>query len=324
MRNTVKQNRGITLIALVITIIVLLILAGVAMLSGENGILKKAADAKTETEQAKQDEEITLMDYEIDGYFIEKGSKYKCRYGMITGVSLNGNEVKDKVSDLKSALPSSECKIFSEDEKTELSDTDKLKTGVAIKKGDKTIARVVVFGDTDCNGTINIMDADVIGNIVATGKTEKQYVAMAADANHNGIIDYESGSNYDQGKITQTSKDQDTIDQNFYVTDLEKLLSETNPVIEKKYAEIYQEKLKGSAYSIEWDTNDKVYVLKGVNSTTTVEDILKAFGNDENIKVFKSDNTERTTGTIDSSGSDSVRYIKSSERSIVICWTDIF
>ena len=42
-----KNEKGITLIALVITIIVLLILAGVAisMLSGENGILKKAAKA---------------------------------------------------------------------------------------------------------------------------------------------------------------------------------------------------------------------------------------------------------------------------------------
>jgi len=48
-----KRNEGITLIALVITIIVLLILAGVAisMLSGENGILKQAAEAKTETDE---------------------------------------------------------------------------------------------------------------------------------------------------------------------------------------------------------------------------------------------------------------------------------
>ena len=48
-----KKEKGITLIALVITIIVLLILAGVAiaMLSGENGILRKAADAKTKTDK---------------------------------------------------------------------------------------------------------------------------------------------------------------------------------------------------------------------------------------------------------------------------------
>ena len=53
-----NNNNGITLIALVITIIVLLILAAVsiATLTGENGILTRANDAKTKTEQAKEDE----------------------------------------------------------------------------------------------------------------------------------------------------------------------------------------------------------------------------------------------------------------------------
>ena len=57
-----KRNKGITLIALVITIIVLLILAGVAiaMLSGENGILKKAADAKTNTGKSSEEEQVRL------------------------------------------------------------------------------------------------------------------------------------------------------------------------------------------------------------------------------------------------------------------------
>ena len=52
--NTKKKNaRGITLIALVITIIVLLILAGVTInaLSGENGIITKATDAKEKPEE---------------------------------------------------------------------------------------------------------------------------------------------------------------------------------------------------------------------------------------------------------------------------------
>ena len=53
-----KKNKGITLIALVITIIVLLILAAVsiATLTGENGILIRANDAKENTEQAEEDE----------------------------------------------------------------------------------------------------------------------------------------------------------------------------------------------------------------------------------------------------------------------------
>ena len=57
-----KKNNGITLIALVITIIVLLILAGVtiATLTGENGILTRATDAKEQTEIASVREQAQL------------------------------------------------------------------------------------------------------------------------------------------------------------------------------------------------------------------------------------------------------------------------
>ena len=57
-----RKERGITLIALVITIIVLLILAGVsiAMLTGDNGILTQAQNAKDKTEQASEAEKIQL------------------------------------------------------------------------------------------------------------------------------------------------------------------------------------------------------------------------------------------------------------------------
>ena len=57
-----KMQRGITLIALVITIIVLLILAGVsiAMLTGDNGILTRSREAKTTTIE-KSNEEIVKM-----------------------------------------------------------------------------------------------------------------------------------------------------------------------------------------------------------------------------------------------------------------------
>ena len=56
----IKNSKGITLIALVITIIVLIILAGVSinLVLGDNGIITKAKYAKTETEQAKVNEEI--------------------------------------------------------------------------------------------------------------------------------------------------------------------------------------------------------------------------------------------------------------------------
>ena len=55
-----RNQRGITLIALVITIIVLLILAGVsiAMLTGENGILTRASDAAFKTAFATARENV--------------------------------------------------------------------------------------------------------------------------------------------------------------------------------------------------------------------------------------------------------------------------
>ena len=58
----IKGKNGITLIALVITIIILLILAGVsiAMLTGNNGILTQAKLAKENTQAAKEDEENKL------------------------------------------------------------------------------------------------------------------------------------------------------------------------------------------------------------------------------------------------------------------------
>ena len=60
-----NKTNGITLIALVITIVVLLILAGVsiAMLTGENGILTQAQKAKNETENAAQNEAARLDEY---------------------------------------------------------------------------------------------------------------------------------------------------------------------------------------------------------------------------------------------------------------------
>ena len=58
-----KENEALTLIALVITIIVLLILAGVfiAMLTGNNGILTQAQNAKQETEENTFNEKVNLI-----------------------------------------------------------------------------------------------------------------------------------------------------------------------------------------------------------------------------------------------------------------------
>lgn len=61
------NNRGITLIGLVITIIVLIILSGISisMLIGENGILNRANSAKIMTIISGVKEEINLKNIEL-------------------------------------------------------------------------------------------------------------------------------------------------------------------------------------------------------------------------------------------------------------------
>ena len=101
IKNGLKNARGITLIALVITIIVLLILAGVsiATLTGPNGLLTRANEAKEKTEQAEQDELARLQSLEdyissvsptTDGYNETEGvNSPKLAKGMIP-IKYNG------------------------------------------------------------------------------------------------------------------------------------------------------------------------------------------------------------------------------------------
>ena len=59
----VKNKKGITLVALVVTMVVLLILAGLSinLVLGDNGIAKKAQEAKTKSAEASQND-LTSMD----------------------------------------------------------------------------------------------------------------------------------------------------------------------------------------------------------------------------------------------------------------------
>ena len=60
-----KKENGITLVALVITIIVLLILAAVsiATLSGENGLFRRAIEARNTSANASYNENAALQTY---------------------------------------------------------------------------------------------------------------------------------------------------------------------------------------------------------------------------------------------------------------------
>ena len=72
-----NKNKGITLVALVITIIILLILAGISISALTNtGIFQKAKDAKQKSEDAALDQNTKLDEYEneIDNYLHKKNN----------------------------------------------------------------------------------------------------------------------------------------------------------------------------------------------------------------------------------------------------------
>lgn len=86
-----RQEKGITLIALVVTIVVLLILAGVSigLVLGDNGIIGKAKEARDKYAQAVENEKKELLKAEdaikgVEGFEYEYGvNKPKLKAGMI-------------------------------------------------------------------------------------------------------------------------------------------------------------------------------------------------------------------------------------------------
>ena len=80
MKKILKNTKGITLVALVITIIILLLLAGISISALTNtGIFQKAKDAKQKSENAALDQNTKLDEYEneIDKYIPKANSLAK-------------------------------------------------------------------------------------------------------------------------------------------------------------------------------------------------------------------------------------------------------
>ena len=177
MKTKFKNAKGITLIALVITIIVLLILAGVtiATLTGDNGILGKANDAKTQTEQAKEDENLKIAiagSYGTDGKLNLKDLKDNLTNQKISytdsdefplEVTVNGEEKKidanGNVTVKLESVADSKTKGTVFDDVTTLEDT--YGNQVKIPKGFK----IADDSATDVTGGIVIEDATYTNTI---------------------------------------------------------------------------------------------------------------------------------------------------------------
>ena len=97
-----RNQKGITLIALVITIIVLLILAGVsiAMLTGENGILNKATSARSATNEAEAIERINLALNAVKAEIYDQQSRES--QANWEPIATGGTDIQDEIKNILS------------------------------------------------------------------------------------------------------------------------------------------------------------------------------------------------------------------------------
>ena len=120
-----KNNKAITLIALVVTIVVLLILAGISisLVAGDNGLIKKARDARDETRYASIKEEVEL--WKADKSLAETtGGSRESLNDFITRLKLKDNEQENVEKDASGKIKKITIKIG--DKTIDLSDSKTL------------------------------------------------------------------------------------------------------------------------------------------------------------------------------------------------------
>ena len=250
-KQKLKESKGITLIALVITIIVLLILAGVtiATLTGDNGILKKAGDAKTQTEQAKEDENLKIAiagSYGTDGKLNLKDLKDNLKnQGILTNsnefpleVTVNGEKKKiDANGNIIGSIQSLKTKGTVFNDTTTLEDT--YGNQVTIPKGFK----IASDSATEVTGGIVIEDATYTKTIgsqfvwipVGTGenaikKANKETVEIELGRydftkNSDGTI---TTSEYSGSNTEDTTASHNSSRENAIAKDIEKFKTSAN------------------------------------------------------------------------------------------------
>ena len=218
-----KFNQGITLVALVVTIVVLLILAGVSLnlVLGENGIISKAREASTKTVQAQQNSEIemNLLEQELANATKEpdpaEGVKMPTGFYYVGGTKTSGIVISDNVNDKdkykNKAVVGTDllgnqyvwipCTTDSTSSKLQYARTewgveeDGDDNSRAIKDELTLTDASVTYSDSD---TANGINADVSKEIVAQIKAEKTSVAK-----YGGyyIGRYEVGKNGDTAVV---------------------------------------------------------------------------------------------------------------------------
>lgn len=181
MKKYLKNEKGITLVALVVTIIVLLILAGVTIttLTGENGILAKGSSAKLNTEQASILEQLRLEIYEktLD----KEGNKNYIEYLQAKGIIQEDTSVGiiGKYASITEIAKLDSKKVASINAKTRdkryVVNVDKLLANASTGKGSYALGDVYYILNGDLYYRSEIKENKIVGTVFSVAKANISY-----------------------------------------------------------------------------------------------------------------------------------------------------
>ena len=166
MKTKIKQEKGITLIALVVTIVVLLILAGVSVnaLFGNSGIIEKAKEAQNKMNQATQKDldAINELNNWIDGKI--NGSSG----GNTTGGNTTGGDDTSTTQKISTLVG----KVVDKNTKAE----DAYGNKITIPKGFKVLAHGTAAGSATYTYSGDNIPAVQDGIVIENGTDGNQFV----------------------------------------------------------------------------------------------------------------------------------------------------
>ena len=244
-----KKDKGITLIALIVTIIVLLILAGVsiATLTGQNGILTQANNAKTQTEIANEKEAISLA---YTGTMADKkGRDNVTADDMNRQFGLNGTEATASGSN-PITVSFDSGREYTIDSNGNISDPEESNIIAKIKiEGEKVTTVPTLEGFSYKEGTIDT------GYVVVDGEGN-EFVWVPVDKNQKIKIDVTSEEEIESITLTDPKG--------------ENILTESN--LGKTYSKQDQEPTINGPYLLKVKTaTEEKTVMLGVHSLYAVD-----------------------------------------------------
>ena len=171
MKKTFKNSKGITLVALVITIIILLILAGISISALTNtGIFQKAKDAKQKSEDAALDQNTKLDEYEneLDKYLPKQNENSLAKavkvgdYVAYTPDEPDNNALTTLKTNLKNYSGASDNTTNSAIARDSLSwrvlDVDETTGAVRLISATPTDKKIKLYGYNGYNNAVKLLD----------------------------------------------------------------------------------------------------------------------------------------------------------------------